>query len=199
MGVDAFGTPRYRCTDKSGCLCADFISTLDGMSSDDKTQMEANSRVLTCQRKSELVLNCTCGHPAWVHASQPDDQLCSPVATDDSADQQEESDSDWRALLKGNGGDQALLPLAGMLSASHLTVEAAYDLLDASRVKLLESLKRIGVEKLKHRQELCNVLGRARRLEALEDARRANEDAGCAPARWQVKIEEGKVSYAPEE
>ena len=86
-----------------------------------------------------------------------------------------------------------------MLSASHLTVEAAYDLLDASRVKLLESLKRIGVEKLKHRQELCNVLGRARRLEALEDARRANEDAGCAPARWQVKIEEGKVSYAPEE
>jgi hypothetical protein len=36
MGVDAFGTPRFRCRHISGCLCAEYCSTLDGMAAAEK-------------------------------------------------------------------------------------------------------------------------------------------------------------------
>ena len=63
MGLDAFGKPRFRCGDKSGCLCPDFCSALDGMHEAERVAIEEQSHVLTCQRKSELVLWCVCGVP----------------------------------------------------------------------------------------------------------------------------------------
>ena len=172
MGVDAFGTPRHRCTDKSGCLCADFCSALDGLGDEGKAAMEAQANVLTCQRKSELVLWCVCGHPAWVHAERPDvvPRIDAPSRAEQ---QQDEEDNEWSALLRTEGGDVELLSLCAMLS-SEISVDEAYTLLGVSRVGLLSRLKQAGLERLRDRQGVANVLGRTRRLAALAEARRAN-------------------------
>ena len=190
MGVDAFGVPRFRCKHESGCLCADFCSTLDGMNDADKSDMEAKSRVLTCQRKSELVLNCVCGHPAWDHAGSADDVLCVP----DDTEEDEDSTNEWRTLLRGNGGQASLLPLSSLLVES-MTMDEAYALLDESRPALLGRLKSVGIERLKDRQDVCNALARRRRLAALEDARAANAASGTGPENWQIKFENGGVTY----
>jgi hypothetical protein len=150
--------------------------------------MEAASRVLTCQRKSELLVFCVCGHAAWEHAGSPDDDARLEVAPDADADA---DDSDWAQLVRGTGGNAALLPLCPALAAA-FSVESALALLD-DRVTLLRRLKESGVAQLKQRQDLANALGRSRRLAALEEAR-ANK-AADAPARWQMRIDVGAVKY----
>ena len=186
MGKDAFGTERFRCQSKTGCLCLEFCSTIDGMKPEDKAAMEAQEHTLTCQRKSELVIFCVCGHAAWEHASSPD------VLPSPAVDVSDDDDSDWAALLRGPGGEPSLLPLGLKLSESSLSVEAARLLLEESgRVAFLSKLKASGVEKLRDRQELANVFGRAKRLAALAEARAANEESGATPE--QMLAERMKV------
>jgi len=181
--------------DKSGCLCADYCSTLDGMTAADKAAFEQQSRVLTCQRKSELVLSCVCGHAAWEHASTEDDELC---AAGDAADTAaaDLQDNEWASLLLGGGGDPSLLPLSSALAAA-MSVATARALLDSDRVSLLRELKEMGVQRLSQRQALANVLGRTRRLAALAEARQANTEAGTFPQRWHMKVEGATVLYEP--
>ena len=165
MGADALGTPRFRCCDPSGCLCAEFCSTLDAMDEEERALTEQKSHVLTCQRKSELVLLCRCGHPAWAHSSEPDTIL--DVNEDVPA-----GSSPWYTLL----GDAGLLHLSAVLE-DELTVDAAYSLLDQSRPELLKRLRELGVAGLKDRQGVCNMLARARRLAALARKRAAQVEA----------------------
>lgn len=191
MGADAFGTQRFRCNDKSGCLCSEFCSTLDAMDEDERVLMEQQSRSLTCQRKSELLLFCRCGHPAWVHSSEPDHTPLEGSETTGDG-----SGGPWSALLRGNG----LLHLSGTLEDG-LTVEDAYTHLDRSRPELLQLLRELGVDALKDRQGVCNMLARARRLAALARERAAQAKVAGATAqpspRWTIQIDGPRGDNVP--
>jgi hypothetical protein len=151
------------------------------MPAEERDAVESSSRVLTCQRKSELVLLCACGHYAWEHAGAPDELSVCTEALDDGGGG---DDSPWAALLRDANLRHVREALDGRLA-----VEDAYALLDASRVSLLSELKRVGIDKLSDRQGLCNALGRARRMAALERERSAQAQAGAAPPRWTIKID----------
>mmetsp|Transcript_10528 Transcript_10528/g.17909 ORF Transcript_10528/g.17909 Transcript_10528/m.17909 type:complete len:144 (+) Transcript_10528:3-434(+) len=66
MGADAFGTQRQACS-TPGCGCTDFVSAFNAMTTDERDALDAKYCGLTCQRKSELLLWCRCGHVCWEH------------------------------------------------------------------------------------------------------------------------------------
>ena len=88
-----------------------------------------------------------------------------------------------------------MLTHSASLTAAQLSVESARELLDVSRTTLLTRLKSIGIDRLKDRQDIANILGRTRRLAALNAARAAKAEAGAGPEQWQVRVEGATVHY----
>ena len=176
MGTDAFGVPRYQCIHAGGCACNEFVSTLDALGANERTDVLQSQRFLTCQRKSELVLSCSCGHPAWDHAS---------TSCADGADLID-GDTEANFLAAGEWGEvlrDGMLHLGPMLLQC-LSLAKAYVLLDTDRVELLRCLRAAGIEALRDRQKVANALGRVRRLAVLETARQqAVDDANSGDER----------------
>lgn len=164
MGKDGFGTMLYRCTHASGCLCGEFIAEIDFVCEEQAAELKSTN-TLTCQRKSELLLYCgACGHRSWDHSSTPEAPNAAIAATDE-----------WSAVLAHSEcpvESETLDLLRGWLS-----VADAYVMMDESRVTLLRHLAVIGVSALRVRQRVVNALGKARRLAALEQARRVQAEA----------------------
>ena len=181
--ADAFGTPRFHCEHASGCLCTDFVCTLDAMPVDDRSALEASRNTLTCQRKSELVLLCSCGHAAWEHSSEP-----RAPGTDEQNGVEDER-GEWHAVLN-SGAD--LLHLCESLEC--LPLAEAYELLDEGRLTLMRRLLQVGVNALRDRQGVCNALGKARRLAALEE-NRARQRKGVE--RWTA-LEASAAAMIPD-
>ena len=168
MGRDAWGTEWGCCLDAGGCLCENFCSELEAMDDTKREAVEGSKNVLSCQRKSELVLSCVCGHPCFAHEKR---QEASASNTSDQSGGDGLLDGEWGSVLRQH--DDALHDLCPVLAASSLTVDRAYALLDESRVALLSALKEASISRLADRQGVCNALGRARRREELERAREA--------------------------
>jgi hypothetical protein len=167
MGIDAFGQCRFHCLDASGCACSDYCSNLDALPEAERAEMEARQNTLTCQRKSELVVFCKCGHPAWAHSSVAH-QVLNPA-------EQVIGDAGrfgpWFDILSA---DLALLEEVGETLCQNLpSIGVAYALLDRSRVALLQRLREVGIGRLAARQQVANALGRTRRHATLEAARAA--------------------------
>ena len=167
MGRDAWGTEWGCCLDAGGCLCENFCSELEAMDDTKREAVEGSKNVLSCQRKSELVLSCVCGHPCFAHEKRQE------AGASNISDQRRDGrlDGEWSSVLRQH--DDALHDLCPVLAASSLTVDRAYALLDESRVALLSALKEASISRLADRQGVCNALGRARRREELERAREA--------------------------
>lgn len=163
MGADAFGVLRYRCAHAGGCACDDFVSTLDALDDEKRTDVLQTQRFLTCQRKSELVLLCSCGHPAWDHESTP--STCSTTSIDGEFEVRAHAAGEWAEVLRDE-----MLHLGPLLQQC-LSLDTAYELLDSDRPELLRRLRGAGIEALRERQTVANTLGRARRLAMLEAAR----------------------------
>ena len=177
---------RYRCKGH-GCLCEEFVNELNALSEQDQETMAERFHVLTCQRKSELLLYCACGHKAWEHADTFVEEARAPIV--------EASDNAWHAILAH--GDPSLAAHAELLRGE-LTVDEAYELLDGSRPAMLAQLSRAGVAALKARQGIANALAKARRVAAevaaRSDARaRLQESGRKAEAQHCVEVDESRT------
>ena len=171
MGKDVWGQNWGAGQDKSGCLCEDFCSELDSMPDEDSADFNQRRNTLTCQKKSELLLNCTCGHPCFTH-HRIDAQLASEDGPSQSRTAMSVANAgEWAAIL--SCGDKDLLHLGPLLVAK-LSVADAYSLLHAGRTSLISSLKTaVGINSITERQQVANALGRLERERALEEARQA--------------------------
>ena len=155
--TDVFGNARYGCAVR-GCGCTAYITPLHAMSDEELAEVESRARTLTCQRKSELSLWCTCGHPAWEHHTQAEGGVLRPPGHAASRE----------AGLTGLLHDASLAHLEEALAGETLHSCAAR--LGAGRVAFLSHLRAIGVCSLTDRQKLANALGHAVRSGVLEGA-----------------------------
>lgn len=153
MGKDAFGSNRFGCT---RCACSGYLSALESMDGEERDALELSRNTLTCQRKSELVLWCGCGHAAWDHASTPEGAAIAARGRSHDA-----SDIDELATLLRSA---ELIRLVEPLRKAGSTLEVMYEMLEASgRLEVLAALKAAGVDALSDRQAVVNACGKARR------------------------------------
>lgn len=149
MGHDAFG-PRHGC---KLCACADFCSELDSMDVEARDEILTRG-YLTCQRKSELVLICSCGHNSWKHHEQPiSTQHYPPGDVPRPA-------GDMCTELHQCLAVSDLHHLAEQLSTTTFQ-ECCHRLKE--RPAFLQWLKRSGIVVLKDRQAVANAVSRRRR------------------------------------
>ena len=150
--TDVFGTPRFGCRLR-GCGCTEYVTPVDAMTSTQRAEVEAQYHVLTCQRKSELTLWCTCGHPSWEHTQRR------PPA----ADARDESANGTVGLVSVLQQQQpSLVHLRSALAAE--TLDSLCSQLGSSgRVAFLRMLRDLGVSNLADRQALANAVSRESR------------------------------------
>ena len=148
--TDVFGTPRFGCRSR-GCGCTAYVTQVDAMPPAQREEIEAQFHVLTCQRKSELTLWCTCGHPSWDHT-----QKCQSASGE------------------GHAEGAGRVPLESVLqqaSLTHLRSVLATETLDGlcsefaagGRVRFLRTMRERGVASLQDRQALANAVSRESR------------------------------------